>query len=107
MFFPGETITHSFVIPFTANEIDHVILSYKQNGAIILEKTITSGFEAEEAHVTKFDYHLTQNESLLFEDNLTFTIQCNVYTVGGTRHASQEMTSSSGIQYLREVMTSG
>ena len=47
MFFPGETITHSFVIPFAANEIDHVILSYKQNGAIILEKTITSGFEAD------------------------------------------------------------
>lgn len=105
MFFPGETITHIFYIPFAINEVNHVILSYKQNGAIILEKTITSGFEEDSAQSTKFTYALSQNDSLLFEDNSPFTIQCNVYTTGNTRHASHEMNSESGIQYLRDVIT--
>ena len=105
MFFPGETVTHVFYIPFGQAEVDHVVLSYKQNGAIIFEKSITSGFEQESAGTTKVSYAFSQSESLLFEDNSPFTIQCNVFTTGGTRHASYEMNSSSGIQYLRDVLT--
>ena len=105
MFFPGETITHVFVIPFTANEIDHIVLSYKQNGAIMFEKKVTSGFEADSSSTTKISYPLGQSESLLFEDDSPFTIQCNVYTLGGTRHTSYEMSSESGIQYLRDVLS--
>ena len=104
MFFPGETITHVFYIPFNMNEVSHVVLSYKQNGAIMFEKTVTSGFEADSSTTTKISYPLTQNESLLFEDNSPFTIQCNVYTINGTRHTSYEMSSESGIQYLRDVL---
>ena len=107
MFFPGETISHTFYIPFAKDEISYVILSYKQNGAIILEPKITSGFEKDIKNYTKFTYALTQNESLLFDDNSPFTIQVNVYTLNGTRHASHELSSKSGVQYLREVMTSG
>ena len=105
MFFPGETITHVFVIPFTSNEIDHVVLSYKQNGAIMFEKKVTSGFEADSSNTTRISYPLNQSESLLFEDDSPFTIQCNVYTLGGTRHTSYEMSSESGIQYLRDVLS--
>ena len=107
MFFPGETITHRFIIPFAADEIDHVVLSYKQNESIIFEKTINSGFENISAGTCSLSFVFTQNEGLLFEDNSPFTIQCNVYTKGGTRHTSYEMSSSNGIQYLREVMNSG
>lgn len=107
MFFPGETITHRFVIPFAAGEIDHVVLSYKQKEAIILEKTITSGFEKETQNSCSISYEFTQLESLLFSDNVPFTIQCNVYTKANTRHTSFEMKSSNGIQYLREVMGNG
>ena len=106
MFFPGETITHVFYIPFNINEVNHIVLSYKQNGAIMFEKTVTSGFEADATNITKVSYPLSQNESLLFEDDSPFTIQCNVYTNGGTRHTSHEMNSESGIQYLRDVLTS-
>lgn len=113
MFFPGETITHRFIIPFDPNEIDHVVISYKQNEAIIFEKTITSGFEEISKDTTSLSFTFTQDEGLLFADNSPFTMQCNVFTKetdgakGGTRHTSHEMSSSSGIQYLREVMRHG
>ena len=107
MFFPGETITHRFVIPFAADEIDHVVLSYKQQETIIFEKTITSGFEKESNSICSFSFTFSQSEGLLFGDDVPFTIQCNVYTKVGTRHTSYEMNSSNGVQYLREVMNSG
>lgn len=106
MFFPGETITHVFIIPFNRREIDHVVLSYKQNGAIMFEKTVTSGFEEDSPNTTKISYPLSQNESLLFEDDSPFTIQCNVHTVFGSRHTSHIMDSTNGIQYLRDVLVS-
>lgn len=104
MFFSGETVTNSFVLPFSANEIDYVILSYKQNGSIIFEKKITSGFISEAQHITRVEFAFSQAESLLFDDNLPFTIQCNVLTKAGSRHASHEMKSTSGVQYVREVL---
>lgn len=105
MFFPGETITHIFVIPFNAKEIDHIVLSYKQNGAIIFEKVVTSGFEKDSENSTRISCSFSQNESLLFEDDSSFTIQCNVHTLAGSRHTSYEMNSQNGIQYLRDVLT--
>jgi len=104
MFFPGETITHRFVVPFAANEIDKVIISYKQKEAIMFEKTLTSGFVKEDQHITSVEFQLTQGEGLLFADDTPFTVQVNVYTIVGTRHTSHEMNSSSGVQYLREVI---
>ena len=104
MFFPGETITHRFVIPFAVNEIDKVILSYKQKEAIIFEKTLYSGFVAEEPSVTSVEFQLTQGEGLLFLDDAPFTVQVNVVTKQNTRHTSHELSSSSGVQYLREVL---
>lgn len=105
MFFPGETITHKFFVPFNHNEIVKAIVTYKQNDQIILEKTITSGFQSEEEDKSSFEYSLSQPESLCFQDNSRFTIQLNVYAAGGSRHASYELRGDSGIQYLREVIT--
>ena len=105
MFFPGETISHKFIIPFNVNEISYAILSYKQNGAIIFEPTITSGFQEEDEGLTVFEREFTQEESILFEDDSPFTVQCNVYTVSGSRHTSFEMSSESGTQYYRELMS--
>ena len=104
MFFPGETVTHHFVIPFAANEIDKIIFSYKQKEAIMFEKTLTNGFTSEGESITSVEFALTQGEGLLFADDAPFTIQVNVYTKQGTRHTSHELSSSSGVQYLREVM---
>lgn len=105
VFFPGETITHRFEIPFAANEIDKVIISYKQKEAIMFEKIVTDGFEVEDQNFTSIAYQLTQGEGLLFADNAPFTIQLNVYTHGGSRHTSYELRSESGIQYVRDVIT--
>ena len=106
MFFPGETITHNFVIPFAKNEVSKVVVTYKQNDQIVLEKTITSGFVDEGTSLCSFDYTFSQPESLAFQDNSNFSIQLNVYSVAGTRHASYELRESNGVQYYREVITS-
>ena len=110
MFHPGETVVHSFIIPFVKAVIDQIIVSYKQNDYVILERKITS--DDEDAFVayddpakTKFRIQLTQNESLLFDDKADFTIQLNVYTEGGSRHASAELKGSNGVQHHREVMS--
>lgn len=113
MFHPGETITHRFIIPFGIREIDYVIVSYKQNDHIILEKKITSD-QIEDIPETRnlsiVQYELTQTESLQFEDwhnegcNNSYTMQLNVYTTNGTRHASNILKEQNGIQYYREVM---
>lgn len=104
MFIPGETVRHQFIIPFAYDEIDHVVISYRQKDNIILEKTITSDFDELTGDTTSIAYDLSQQESLLFTDDNSFTIQLNVYTINGSRHASREMKSSSGIQYYRNVM---
>jgi len=114
MFHPGETITHRFIIPFAVGEIDYVIVSYKQNDHIILEKKVTSD-QIEDIPETRnlsiVQYELTQTESLQFEDwrnedcNNSYTMQLNVYTTSGTRHVSNVLKEQNGIQYHREVMT--
>jgi len=108
MFFPGENIMHRFVIPFVKSEIDYVVISYKQNDQIVLEKMITSDSEdmsEDTASSTKIEYTLTQSESLSFRDDIPFTMQVNVYSLGGSRHTSHLLNSTNSVQYYREVMT--
>lgn len=108
MFFPGETITHRFVIPFSKADIDYVVISYKQNEQIMLEKTITSDLILKDTETTcVIEYDLSQTESLSFDDDLPFSMQLNVYSLNGTRHTSYELKESNGIQYFREVMQHG
>lgn len=103
MFFPGETIIHTFVIPFAETEIVKIIVSYKQNNAIILEKEITT-VTPDGPGLSKASIQFTQTESLMFQDDAVFTIQLNVIASDGTRHTSHELKSDNGVQYLREVM---
>lgn len=110
MFHPGETVRHCFIIPFAKANITQIIVSYKQNDYVILERKITSTDENtfdyyDDPAKTKFHIELTQNESLLFEDKTDFTIQLNVFTDMGSRHASCELKGSNGVQHHREVIT--
>lgn len=107
MFFPGETVSHGFVIPFSSSDIHHVVISYKQHDQIILEKTVSSGFINKGTGKSLFSVKLTQADGLLFFDHEPFTIQCNVFTKGGSRHTSREIKGFTGTQYLREVMKNG
>lgn len=106
MFNPGETIIHQFVIPFLSTELSKVIVSYKQGDDIVLEKTVTSGFTPiEEYTKTQFAVTLSQEESLMFSDLNSYTIQLNVLTIFGTRAASKEIRGTSGVQHHREVIS--
>lgn len=105
MFFPGETVMQTFIVPFDITEISYMVVSYLQHDNIVLEKKVDTGFESQGDGVTKIEFILSQEETLLFHDDAQFDMQCNVYTNSGTRHASPPISSSSGVQYLREVMT--
>ena len=107
MFNPGETIIHQFIVPFVADEIDKVIVSYKQEGSIVFEKTITSGFEeADDPLKSKFSIQFTQEESLIFKEMKFYFVQLNVLTVYGTRATSKEIKGTNGAQYHKEVISS-
>ena len=108
MFHPGETISHTFIIPFAVVELSKVIVTYKQSDHIVLTKTITSGFEQGETKAkSKVIVTFDQRETLLFEENKPYTIQLNVYTQEGARAASCEIKGSSGVQHYKEVITDG
>lgn len=114
MFHPGETVTHKFVIPFAISELKTVVVSYKQGDHIVLEKEIPSAnWKKLDGKITSVSLTLSQKESLAFGDpdytgclsseSMPFNIQLNVITLGGTRHTSNPVKDSSGIQYLRVV----
>lgn len=110
MFIPGETIIHNFVIPFKVINLTKIIVTYEQNDHIVLERTVTSFsmYVDPEGHVdpakSQFRVTLSQEESLLFEDNKHFSIQLNVYADGNSRHASAIIRNVNGPQYHREVI---
>ena len=114
MFHPGETVIHTFVIPFRRVDLSKVIISYKQEDYVILERTVTSPRDFGEYHnaegevdetKTQITIQLTQEESLLFKERWEYRIQLNVYSEGGSRHASCEIKGSSGVQHHKEVIS--
>lgn len=109
MFIPGETIAHQFIIPFVANEIEKVIVSYKQDDHIVLELTVTSEQieQGETAAEAKFTVSLSQTQSLLFMNNKDTYAQLNVILPNGTRCSSKEMKLDTGNQHIREVIEDG
>ena len=107
MFHPGETVTHTFTIPFLFSEVSKVIITYKQNDHIILTKAITSDFADSSESTSSVIVTLTQEESLLFEENKDFRIQLNVFTKSGARVTSDEIKGENGAQHYKEVITDG
>lgn len=108
MFNPGETITHTFTIPFAASELTtnaaKIYVTYKQQDDIFLERLITSGWQTGEENTSIIEVTFTQRESLLFHDRDKFEIQLNVY-MDGARFVSELIRSNTGIQLKREVIS--
>lgn len=107
VFIPGETISHQFFVPLTQGDVSRVYVSYRQDGRVILIKNVYPG------HMTNvtsgvgssFIVTLSQQESLLFRDNESFTVQVNMILRDGvTRYTSKEMNGENGIQHIREVV---
>ena len=112
MFIPGETIRHGFIVPFVANEIEQAVITYKQNDRVVYEKTVSatsedSMIESLDENRSRISFDFTQSASLLFDDNLPFTAQVNIYTVFHSRHTSKPVSSASGSQYHRKILPKG
>ena len=77
--FQGSTPTNEFTMPFPAEAIEKVIISYEQNDTVVLEKHTED--------ITISDYllavKLTQEETLKFEEDKLVAIQIKVKTTDG------------------------
>lgn len=110
MFHPGETSTQLFELPFKKSDIKKVIVSYRQKGQIVLERTVTSpgNIVASADDTTLLSVTLTEAESLLFKDFTDVAIQLNVIFNGNSsnRAVSSEVYTSTGIQHIRDTLLS-
>lgn len=107
MFIPGETVHHQFTVPFSPSNISKVIVTYRQNGNIVLVKNVTSS-SIQNGPLTGsaiVAVALTQEESLLFEDNSDYWVQINLRTISGHRAASKEIKDSTGPQHYKKVIS--
>lgn len=107
MFIPGETIGYRFYIPFVAGDVARIFVSYKQDGKLLVRKTVSPGqiINVAGGGQSYFTLSLTQEESLMFQDDYSYSIQLNVVLTSGARCVSKEMNGSTGIQHIREVVT--
>ena len=108
MFYPGETVIQTFVVPFPEDDIENVIVSYKQKDHIVLEKGVASDNvapeddQAEQSLSSVITVELSEKETLIFENDTPFTIQLNIFNLG-SRCTSEIMKDYCGTQYLREL----
>ena len=102
MFIPGDTVPHKIYIPFKQEELDTVVVSYKQNGHIVYQAEAEP--EDDYGQSSSFIVNLTQAESLLFEENSVCFIQVNVILSDGTRLASHEMRCNLGPQHIHDLI---
>ena len=107
MFIPGETVNHQFTVPFQPSNISKAVVTYKQNGNIVLVKNVTSS-SIRNGPVTGsaiIAVALTQEESLMFEDESEYCVQVNLRTTSGARAASKEMRDTTGPQHYKKVIS--
>ena len=111
MFNPGETVVETFELPFLKSELSKVIVTYKNKyDDVFYVKTITSSStrQIENENKCLVAVELSQQETLLFEENSCFKIQINVLTTGRvSRFASKEIVSKTGPQHIKEVVNNG
>ena len=83
----GTTPTHIFTLPFGEEMIQTIKVYYAQGGEVVLAKDKESClFEGNSVMVS-----LSQEETLLFDENVWVEIQIRVLTLGGQALASDIM----------------
>ena len=110
MFYPGETVEQTFIVPFYQSDIEKAIVSYKQNDHIVLEKEATSTQiynDTNPNNPVPVEYSelivvIGQDESLLFENNMFYEIQINIFSAGN-RLTSAPIKDRTGVQFYREM----
>ena len=104
MLFPGETVTHKFVLPFASTELQKVIVSYKQGDDIILEMPAITSFTDEGTRKCSFEYLLTQTQALMFKDRISYYVQLNILSKDGIRIVSKPIKKTVGLQFHRDII---
>lgn len=96
----GTTPTHIFNLPFAASTISKLRLTYAQNGDTVLEKTETDcTFDGNTVSVK-----LSQEESLLFEEQYKVELQLKALTTDGETMATAIKAISVGRILNEEVL---
>lgn len=64
----GTTPTHIFVLPFDLDTIANIIVTYRQNGCNVLQKTMENNFDdiIVDMDARKFGVRLTQSDTRVF-----------------------------------------
>ena len=101
---PGETASQNWRLPYPAQFIARVVVTYNQAGEQVLlrEFDAAEGGETEGATVT---VDLTQTESLSLRDLVPVEVQINALLVSGARAASKIVLLPVGQQTYREEMS--
>lgn len=96
----GSTPTHKFSTPYEKNEVERAIITYCQNGRIVLEK---SGEEIviENNSITA---NLTQEDTLSFDEMGDVKMQIKVKLTNGKVIPSNDMYASVKDVLNKEVM---
>lgn len=104
MFIPGETITHRFYIPFSTDNVSKIYVSYRQDNKLIFQTEVSKQDIQSEGINYYFEVLFTQEQSLLFKNNNSYTVQLNVALESGKRCTSIELKGENGVQHIREVV---
>ena len=102
--YPGATITHTFDLPYAAEDCSMARVSYKQGGKTLLKKE-TSAFTGITSGTCRLYVELSQSETLKFDDLKEIKIQINLMTEDGKRHTSKPISIPAGEQFDRSVIT--
>lgn len=95
-----STPTHKFTLPFNVDRIDSLFITYRQKGAVVLEKTEADcALDGDKITVT-----LTQQETHLFSSTFNAEAQLNILTTDGKRLVSKKYTISVSENLHDEVM---
>ena len=101
--YPGETDGHQFIIPFRAEEVEKVMVTYKQHCDVVLNIETTE-FENVEDGGSTFTIPLSQEDTLKFNDMEQLNIQLNVLLKNGDRRTSNIIETYTGDQFYRNIM---
>ena len=96
----GSTPTHKFSTPYEKSSIDSVIITYWQNGRIVLEKHAQDVVIADLAMTTE----LSQEDTLLFDEKGDVKMQIKVKLTNGKVIPSNDMYASVKDVLNKEVM---
>ena len=83
----GTTPTHTYILPIATSDIAALRITYKQNKDIVLEKEKTDV----KLSGNTISLDLTQEETLMFDENIVARIQIHGRTKAGKAFASKVM----------------